>query len=189
MARISELLCNLYEIETKCNTKELLNARCMLVSLLRKRKTHVGSSHSKIPPFLVNNWSSLNVFHTVISMSSIPMGGYHSKPQIYLNKKDQSSCYSGFYCQKLPVKVLSLPSMASMQGSETLCSCQNESPWHLQCLSECQAPSLSLSTSPSLLDVQTVRGKQVLLCWMLSAGDWNICFRQVLQMLLFLWCY
>lgn len=39
MARISELLCNLYETETKCNTKELLNARCVLVSLLRKRKT------------------------------------------------------------------------------------------------------------------------------------------------------
>lgn len=43
MARISELLGHLYEIESKCNAKELLNARCLLVSLLRRKKTHVGS--------------------------------------------------------------------------------------------------------------------------------------------------
>lgn len=110
-----------------------------------------------------------------------------SKPQIYLSRKDQSC--SDFTVKSCQLRSCLFHQWRVWQGSETLCSRQNGSPWHLQCLSECQAPRPSLSTSPSLLDVQTVRGKQVLPCWLLSARDWNICFRQVLQMLSYLWCY
>lgn len=129
----------------------------------------------------------LNVSQTGISMPSILMGGYHSKPQIYLSRKDQSC--SDFTVKSCQLRSCLFHQWRVWQGRETLCSRQNGSPWHLQCLSECQAPRPSFSPSPSLLDVQTVRGKQVLPCWLLSAHDWNICFRQVLQMLSYLWCY
>lgn len=65
----------------------------------------------------------MNVFQTVISLPSIPLGGFHPRPQKHLNRKDQRFFCSDFTVKSCQWRSCLLYQWQVLPGSETLWSC------------------------------------------------------------------